>query len=633
MAPRTEDRRDGDGGEDREATPEPEGCVRTQADPHRAGDDRCEQQADALERAVDAEHRAAQVRGRGLGDEGALGAAEEGRAGAVGGEEDDHGGLGRGARESEVDQSGAQIPGAQDGTAAEPVGEPARWDGEQRGRDVEDQVEEHHLAQREAHVGGLEEQERVRGVAQAEEEDGAQVEPQASVQVRPAQSRPRTGRSLDPLLAHGRDDQDADDRRDDGPEECLVERGPGADHHEREQSAGRRPCHVEHLGQPEGATQLLLVAGLRDQGVSRSGADSLAGAVNDSRQQDATPGRRHEQQELVDDGPGVPEEGQALAVLANVAEVAAEDLEQCRDALGDPLDHADDHGCGTQGRGQEDRHDRVDHLGAQVDEHAGEPDQHHVRDGASAGALLAFVVVSTGTAFHQAFLWSIVPAVIGILIIPAVREQRIERPAGARPTLRGAHLDGHLRLYLGTVFFFCLGNSSNAFLLLKAADMGFSLSQVMLLYLVFNVSASVVAVPSGRFSDRFGRRSVLVPGYLLSCLVYLGLAGLTSKPAVVVLFVAYGACTAFLSGAERAFVAEAAPPHLRGTVLGIYGTLQGIGLLLASIVAGAMWVGLGPDAPFWFGGSLAILSAVAVTAILGSGRHGRPQAELSPPGS
>ena len=239
--------------------------------------------------------------------------------------------------------------------------------------------------------------------------------------------------------------------------------------------------------------------------------------------------------------------------------------------------------------------------------------------GSAAGALLAFVVVSTGIGFHQAFLWSIVPAVLGILIIPAVREERVERPAGARPALRGTRLDGRLRLYLGTVFFFCLGNSSNAFLLLKAADMGFSIPQVMLLYLVFNVSASVFAIPSGRFSDRFGRRSVLVPGYLLSGLVYLGLAGLTSKPTVVVLFVVYGAGTAFLSGAERAFVAEAAPPHLRGTVLGIYGTLQGIGLLLASIVAGAMWVGISSNAPFWFGGSLAVLCAAAVAAILGSG--------------
>ncbi|WP_024288336.1 MFS transporter [Cellulomonas sp. KRMCY2] len=241
--------------------------------------------------------------------------------------------------------------------------------------------------------------------------------------------------------------------------------------------------------------------------------------------------------------------------------------------------------------------------------------------GSSAGALLALVVVSTGTAFHQAFLWSIVPAVIGILIIPAVREERVERPAGVRPTLRGAPLDARLRLYLGTVFFFCLGNSSNAFLLLKAADLGFSLTQVMLLYLIFNVSASVFAIPSGRFSDRFGRRSVLVPGYLLAGLVYLGLAGFTSRPAVVLLFVVYGACTAFLSGAERAFVAEAAPPHLRGTVLGVYGTLQGIGLLLASLIAGAMWVGLGSDAPFWFGGSLAVLAAAATATILGSGRR------------
>ena len=243
--------------------------------------------------------------------------------------------------------------------------------------------------------------------------------------------------------------------------------------------------------------------------------------------------------------------------------------------------------------------------------------------GSSAGALLALVVVSTGTGFHQAFLWSIVPAVIGILIIPAVREERVERPVGARPTLRGAPLDGRLRLYLGTVFLFCLGNSSNAFLLLKAADMGFSVPQIMALYLLYNISATVFAIPSGRFSDRFGRRSVLVAGYLLSGLVYLGLAGLTSKPAVVVLFVAYGACTAFLSGAERALVAEAAPPHLRGTVLGIYGTLQGIGLLFASLVAGAMWVGMGSDAPFWFGGSLAILAAAATATILDPGRHGR----------
>ncbi len=87
------------------------------------------------------------------------------------------------------------------------------------------------------------------------------------------------------------------------------------------------------------------------------------------------------------------------------------------------------------------------------------------------------------------------------------------------------------------------------------------------------------------------------------------------------LFALYGACTALLSGAERAFIAEAAPVQLRGTVLGIYGTLQGVGLLLASIVAGVLWDTVGSNAPFWFGGALALVSAVAVAVIFRTSRR------------
>ncbi len=241
--------------------------------------------------------------------------------------------------------------------------------------------------------------------------------------------------------------------------------------------------------------------------------------------------------------------------------------------------------------------------------------------GSSIGALLAFVVIASGASFHQAFAWSIVPAVVGLVVLQMVREERVDRPVGARPTLRGAHLDGRLKLYLAVVLVFSLGNSSNAFLLLKARERGFSVSQTMLVYLVFNVAASVLAIPAGRLSDRFGRRSALVPGYLLSGLVYVGIAVLTSAPAVVVLFALYGACTALLSGAERAFIAEAAPVQLRGTVLGIYGTLQGVGLLLASIVAGVLWDTVGSNAPFWFGGALALVSAVAVAVIFRTSRR------------
>lgn len=236
--------------------------------------------------------------------------------------------------------------------------------------------------------------------------------------------------------------------------------------------------------------------------------------------------------------------------------------------------------------------------------------------GSSLGALFAYLFVVTNFGFHKAFLFSIIPAVIGILIIFAIREDKSEVAACEKLTLKDIILGRKLRAYLGIIFIFCLGNSSNAFLLLKAQQRGFSASQVILLYLVFNVAASVLAIPFGKLSDRFGRSSVLVPGYLIYGLVYLGFAVLAAKPAILILFIAYGAYTALISGAERALVAENSPPGLKGTVLGLYGMLQGIGLLLSSIIAGLLWNNVSSNAPFLFGGIMGIVSALLILIIL-----------------
>lgn len=174
-------------------------------------------------------------------------------------------------------------------------------------------------------------------------------------------------------------------------------------------------------------------------------------------------------------------------------------------------------------------------------------------------------------------------------------------------------------MYLTLIFVFCLGNSSNTFLLLKAQERGFSAPQVMLLHLIFNIAASALDIPSGKLSGRFGRNRILVPGYLIYSLVYLGFALLTAKSAILPLFIAYGAYTAFISGAERASIAENAPAEFKGTVLGIYGMLQGIGLLLSSIIAGFLWDRINSGAPFLFGGILEIISAVMIAIILGNG--------------
>lgn len=237
--------------------------------------------------------------------------------------------------------------------------------------------------------------------------------------------------------------------------------------------------------------------------------------------------------------------------------------------------------------------------------------------GSSLGVVLAFLFVATGFSFHKAFLFAMIPALIGLMIIPAIREDKTQRITCEKLTFRGMKLDGRLKLYLAVIFLFCLGNSSNAFLLLKAQESGFSVSQVILLYLVFNISSSILAIPAGKLSDRFGRSSILVPGYLIYGLVYLGFAFLSAKAGIVFLFTAYGAYNAFIGAAERAFIAENAPIGLKGTVLGLYGMLQGIGLLLSSIIAGLMWDKINSVAPFVFGGLIGIASALLITAILG----------------
>lgn len=235
--------------------------------------------------------------------------------------------------------------------------------------------------------------------------------------------------------------------------------------------------------------------------------------------------------------------------------------------------------------------------------------------GSSMGALLAYIFVAINIGFYKAFLFSIIPAVIGILIISTVKEDKCTNNVCKKLTLKGLKLDRKLKMYLGLIFVFCLGNSSNTFLLLKAQERGFSASQVILLYLVFNISTSLLAIPSGKLSDKFGRAKILIPGYLIYGLVYLGFALLTAKPAILLLFIAYGAYTAFISGAERAFIVENSPSDLKGTILGLYGMLQGIGLLLSSIIAGLLWDRIDSNAPFLFGGVIGILSAIVIMII------------------
>lgn len=235
--------------------------------------------------------------------------------------------------------------------------------------------------------------------------------------------------------------------------------------------------------------------------------------------------------------------------------------------------------------------------------------------GSALGAFLAYIFIAKGLGFEKAFFYSVIPAVIGISIIPFIKENKSAAVSGEKLSLKGLKLEGRLKVYLGVLFFFCLGNSSNAFLLLKAQERGFGTAQVLLLYLLFNAAASVFAFPCGKLSDKFGRSAALAPGYIIYGIVYFSFALSADKNVLILLFIAYGVYNALISGAERAFVTEAAPENYRGTVLGLYGMLQGAGLLLSSIIAGVLWDALGSNAPFYFGGATGLISAVMVMAL------------------
>ena len=236
--------------------------------------------------------------------------------------------------------------------------------------------------------------------------------------------------------------------------------------------------------------------------------------------------------------------------------------------------------------------------------------------GSAIGILLSFILLkkigSNPESYKTIFAISMIPIVIALLLFFFVHEKKEKREPMQREYFwkNISQLDHRLKLYLIITFLFTLGNSSNSFLLLRAYDIGFDSSSTILLYFVYNLTASLFAIPCGKLSDQIGRKHLLVGGYLTFSLVYFGFAFCTSKPLMILIFVIYGIYTAMTAGAERAFIAEIAPANLKGTMLGLHSTLVGIALLPASVIAGFLWDKIGVFTPFMFGAILSLIAAL-----------------------
>ncbi|MCE5222683.1 MFS transporter [bacterium] len=226
--------------------------------------------------------------------------------------------------------------------------------------------------------------------------------------------------------------------------------------------------------------------------------------------------------------------------------------------------------------------------------------------------------------YKRLFLLSIIPAIIGLLLFFFIKEKaKVCSTEEREPFWKNmGKLDKQLKLYLFVTFMFTLGNSSNAFLLLRAKNVGFKDISVILLYFVYNITASVFAFPLGRLSDRIGRKKLLVSGYLVFSLVYLLFAIANHQTTLIAAFVLYGLYTALIVGVERAFVAEISPRDLKGTMLGMQSTIVGIALLPASAIAGVLWNLFGARVPFIFGASMSLGAAFVLQFFLQDKRNG-----------
>lgn len=253
--------------------------------------------------------------------------------------------------------------------------------------------------------------------------------------------------------------------------------------------------------------------------------------------------------------------------------------------------------------------------------------------GAVVGLLIALGVVWAAqqnaldlsrTTFQVLVLISIVPALLAVLSL-AIGAQDVEIPAEKaqeRPRITFRGLGKRFALFMLIVGIFDLGNSSDAFLVLRARERGLSVIGVLGMLITFNIVYTLVSTPAGSLSDRIGRKRVVVGGWLVYALIYLGFALAGTGWHIWALYAIYGLYYGLAYGTTKAMVADIVPEALRGTAYGTYNAVLSVLDLPASLIAGVLWQGIGPwrgfgpSAPFLFGGAMALIATLLMAVAL-----------------
>jgi MFS family permease len=233
--------------------------------------------------------------------------------------------------------------------------------------------------------------------------------------------------------------------------------------------------------------------------------------------------------------------------------------------------------------------------------------------GAVVGPALAFFFLGIFSNDYRKVFWlSMIPGIIAVLLIVFfITEKKKTAAAPAeRPKLTLANFDWKFIFFVVIATLFAVGNSSDVFLILRAGQVGIPTVTIPLVYLVFNLVYSLSAVPAGMAADKFGRKRIILLGFVLFAILYYGFAVATSTKAIWLLFGFYGLFMGLTEGIQKAFLATIIPQDFKATAFGVYTTAVGLAMFPASLIGGWLWDHVSPAATFYFGALTASVSAV-----------------------
>ncbi len=237
--------------------------------------------------------------------------------------------------------------------------------------------------------------------------------------------------------------------------------------------------------------------------------------------------------------------------------------------------------------------------------------------GAFLGPLLAlFLLYALHVGIRSIFYLAVIPGLLAFVLVLFVKEQRAPVTAEAKIEVGPRQLPTEYWKYLVVIVLFGLGNSSNAFLILRTQDIDASLDQTILIYAGFNLVAALISYPAGSMIDRWGGKSVLLGAFVIFFIAYLGFASTQNIALIAALFAFYGLYQGIFRAAGKTMAASLVPEELRASGVGWYNTTVGLLQLVASVVAGVLWDRVGHTAVFYYGAIFAAVGSVALVLLI-----------------